>query len=137
MAALTREGMMGLIHTLCSSVGNIYLMQSAKELQSVAKVLARSTFFLTGCIGDHLPLPTLKTMLSFIHLTLRLYCNIVWGERGVCKIKYTVLKSKDSVMKCYSIQRAKYFATDCTSQHFASFLAKCKITFNVRKSTKY
>ena len=66
-------------------------------------------FFLTGCIRDRLPLPTPKTMLSFIHLTLRLYCNIVWGERRVCKIKYTVLKSKDSVMECYSIQRAKYF----------------------------
>ena len=72
-----------------------------QDLQSVGKVLARSMFFLTGCIGDRLPLPTPKTMLSFIHLTLRL--------RGDCKIKYKVLKSKDSVMECYSIQRAKYF----------------------------
>ena len=79
------------------------------ELQSVAKVLARSIFFLPGCIGDRLPLPTPNTMLSFIHLTLWLYCNIVWGERGVRKIKYKVLKSKSSVMERYSIQRAKYF----------------------------
>ena len=56
------------------------------ELQSVAKVLARSVFFLTGCIGDRLPLPTPKTMLSFIHLTLRLYCNIVWGDGGSVKL---------------------------------------------------
>ena len=76
------------------------------KLQSVAKVLARSTGLYQG---DRLPLPTLKTMLSFIHLTLWLYCNIVWGERGVCKIKYKVLKSKTSVMERYSIQRAKYF----------------------------
>ena len=48
-------------------------------LQSVAKVLARS---ITGYIGDRLPLPTPKTMLSFIHLTLRLYRNIVWGKGG-------------------------------------------------------
>ena len=55
-------------------------------LQSVAKVLARSMFFLTGCIGDRLPLPTPKTMSSFIHITLRLYCNIDWGESGSVKL---------------------------------------------------
>ena len=85
------------------------IAQPCFRLQLVAKVLARSIFFLPGCIGDRLPLPTPKTMLSFIHLTLWLYCNIVWGERGVCKIKYKVLKSKTSVMERYSIQRAKYF----------------------------
>ena len=79
------------------------------HLQSVAKVLGCSIFYLPGCIGDRLPLPTPKTMLSFIHLTLRLYCNIVWGKRGDCKMKYKVLKSKDSVLERYSIQHSKYF----------------------------
>ena len=54
-------------------------------------------------------LPTPKAILSLINLTLRLYFNIVRGKRGVRKIKYKLLKSKDFVMEHYSIQCPKYF----------------------------
>ena len=67
-----------------------------KWLQSMAKVLGGFIFSLPGCVGERPPHP--KTMLSFINLTLRPYFNIVWGERGVFKIKYELLKSKDSVI---------------------------------------
>lgn len=51
-----------------------------------------------------LALLTSNTMLSFIYVTMWLSFNIVWGGKGVSKIKYELLKFKDFFVERCSIQ---------------------------------
>ena len=85
-------------------------MCSSVSIQSVAKVLYVTLYFfpLPRCIDVRLPLPTPNTIFSFIHLTLRIYFNVVvvvavvvvfFRGGGGCKMKNELLKSKDFVME--------------------------------------